>query len=165
MDARASRGCLTAIPWLWCIRYSFVVEMDVRGINKFMEGLKMAISATVESKRNELVVSARLWGGNLSRQAFGEQGPDLNVTMADLEICLRPVVEALAEGFLSVAAEQQTGRLAETLPCPSCGRACPKSHRERTLKGEHGPFTWGEPVCYCDDCERSFFPSANRAQD
>ena len=143
----------------------FVVEMDVRGINKFMEGLEMALSATVELKLKELVVSARSWGGNLSREAFGEQGPDLKVTMADLEICLRPVVEALAEGFLSVAAEQQTGRLAETLPCPSCGRACPKSHHERTLTGEHGPFTWVEPVCYCDECERSFFPSANRAQD
>ena len=144
---------------------SCVSGMDVRGFGKFKEGLEMAISSAVEAKRNELVESARLLGGNLSRRAFGEPAPDLKVTLADLEFYLRPVVAALADGFLSVAAEQQTGRLAETWPCPTCGRECPRSDQERTLKGEHGSFTWAEPVCHCEHCERSFFPSADRAED
>ena len=34
----------------------------------------MPLTKTVESKRNELVPSARLLGENLSRRAFGERG-------------------------------------------------------------------------------------------
>jgi hypothetical protein len=51
------------------------------------------------------------------------------------------------------------------MPCPDCGRECPRSDHARTLRAEHGSFTWSEPVCHCSHCERSFFPSARRAQD
>ncbi len=125
----------------------------------------MAISATTDAKREELLQAARLCGENLSRRAFGERGPDLKVTLADLEQFLRPMVAALADGFLTVSAEEQTQRLANTLPCPTCGRECSRSEQERTLRGEHGSFTWSEPQCYCPHCKRSFFPSANRVED
>ena len=125
----------------------------------------MAITAAVEAKRNELVQSARLLGENLSRRTFGERGPDLKVTLADMEQFLRPLVEALAGGFLAVSAEEQTERLARTLPCPTCGRACARAEHPRTLVAEQGPFTWSEPACHCEHCERSFFPSADSAQD
>ena len=124
----------------------------------------MAITAVVEAKRDELVQSARELGENLSRRAFGERGADLHVTLADLEQFVRPLVEALASGFLAGSAEEQTGRLAQTLPCPTCGRACSRQEHQRTLMTEHGSFTWPEPTCFCSRCERSFFPSANRAQ-
>lgn len=77
---------------------------------------------------------------------------------------LRPLVEAMAAGFLGVSAGEQAQRLAKTLPCPTCGRECPRSDQERALVGEQGPFTWWEPVCHCEHCERSFFPSADRAK-
>lgn len=125
----------------------------------------MAISASVSAKREELLQVARLCGENLSRRAFGERGPDLKVTLADLEQFLRPMVTALAEGFLSISATEQTQRLAQTLPCPTCGRECSMSPEDRSLQGEHGPFTWPEPRCHCEHCERSFFPSANGAED
>jgi NADH pyrophosphatase NudC (nudix superfamily) len=125
----------------------------------------MAIPASVEGKREELVRSARLLGENLSRRAFGERGPDLKVTLADLEQFLRPLVEAMAGGFLAISAEEQTQRLPETLPCPTCGRECSRSEHGRALVAEQGPFTWCEPVCHCEHCERSFFPSADRAED
>jgi hypothetical protein len=124
----------------------------------------MAIT-TAEANRDELVRAARLLGENLSRRAFGERGPDLNVTLLDLEQFLQPLVEAMAGGFLAVAAGEQTDRLAETLPCPTCGRECSRTEHERTVTAEHGPFTWSEPACHCSYCERSFFPSARRAQD
>lgn len=124
----------------------------------------MAIT-TAEVKRDELLRAARLLGENLSRRAFGERGPDLNVTLVDLEQFLRPLVEAMASGFLGVAAGEQTQRLPETLPCPTCGRECSRTEHERTVTGEHGPFTWSEPACHCSHCERSFFPSTHRAQD
>lgn len=125
----------------------------------------MALPTAVHGKRDELAQVARLIGESLSRRAFGERGPDLNVTLADIEQFLRPLVEAMAGGFLAVSAKEQTQRLAETMPCPDCGRECPRSDHERTLRAEHGAFTWSEPVCDCSHCERSFFPSARRAQD
>ena len=89
----------------------------------------------------------------------------MNVSLADMEQSLRPLVEAMASGFLAVAAKEQTQRLAETMPCPDCGRECPRSDHDRMLRAEHGSFTWSEPVCHCSHCERSFFPSARRAED
>ena len=88
----------------------------------------------------------------------------MNVTLADLEDLLRPLVQALAGGFLSVSAEEQSQRLQETLPCPTCGRECSRSRRRRRLAADQGPLTWDEPVCHCSHCERSFFPSADGAE-
>ena len=121
----------------------------------------MSLTKTVEAKREDLVVLARMWGENLSQRAFGEGGPDLNVTLADLEQLLRPLVQAMAGGFLGKSAEEQKQRLAETLPCPTCGRECSKEEQERTLTTEDGPFSWSEPTCRCEQCDRSFFPSAD----
>ena len=125
----------------------------------------MAISAGTEAKREELVQVARLCGENLSRRAFGERGPDLKVTLADLEQFLRPIVEAMAGGFLAVSAQEQTQRLGTSQPCPTCGRECSRSEHQRTLRGELGSFAWSEPKCYCSYCERSFFPSTVGAED
>lgn len=139
--------------------------MDVRELSNLKEDIEMPMSKTIESKREELVQAARLLGENLSRRSFGERGPDLNVTLADLEGFLRPLVQAMAGGFLAVSAGEQAERLAETLPCPTCGRECSREEQERTLTAAEGPLTWSEPVCDCEHCERSFFPSADGAQD
>jgi NADH pyrophosphatase NudC (nudix superfamily) len=124
----------------------------------------MSIPAAIDEKQGELMQVARLLGENLSRRAFGEHGPDLKVTLVDLEQFLRPIVAAVAEGFLAVSAQEQTQRLSETLPCPTCGRACSRSEHKRTLRGELGAFTWSEPACYCERCERSFFPSTDHPE-
>jgi NADH pyrophosphatase NudC (nudix superfamily) len=139
--------------------------MELREMCNFKEGREMSLTKTVESKREELVQSARVLGENLSRRAFGERGPDLNVTLVDLEQLLRPLVQAMAGGFLSVSAGEQTQRLGKTLPCPTCGGECERKEQERTLTAEDGPFTWAEPACHCEQCDRSFFPSASGAED
>jgi hypothetical protein len=125
----------------------------------------MAISKAVDAKRDELAQVAQLLGENLSRRAFGERGPDLQVTLHDLEQVLRPLVEAMSRGFLSVSAAEQAERLPTTLPCPTCGHECATSRRERTLRAENGSFAWPEPKAHCPRCERAFFPSADRAED
>lgn len=139
--------------------------MDVRELSNVKEGHEMAMTKAVEAKREELVRAARLLGENLSRRSFGERGPDLKVTLTDLEQFLRPLIQAMAGGFLAVSASEQAQRLAETLPCPTCGRECSREDHERTLTAADGPLTWSEPVCHCEHCERSFFPSADRAED
>ena len=125
----------------------------------------MTMSVATDAKREELLQVARLCGENLSRRAFGERGPGLNVTMAGMEQLLKPMVEAMAAGFLAASAEDQTERLPDSLPYPDCGRECSRSEHKRTLSGEHGPFTWSEPRCDCEHCERSFFPSADGTED
>jgi hypothetical protein len=125
----------------------------------------MTLRPTVQSKQDELMRSARLLGENLSRRAFGEGGPDLDVTLTDLEQFLEPLVVAVAAGFLGLSTDQQAGRLAEALPCPTCGRECLRSDQERSLVAEHGTFTWREPVCHCEHCQRSFFPSTGDLED
>lgn len=120
----------------------------------------MALKRGIQARQEELIESARVMGKNLSRTTFGQGGPDLQVTFADLEQFLRPLVEAMATGFLGESAEEQSGRLSPTLPCPSCGHECLRSARPRTLMAEQGPVTWPEPVYDCLRCERSFFPSA-----
>src|SRR5882672_11280862 len=139
--------------------------MDIRELSNVKEGYEMPMSKTVEAKREELIQAARLLGENLSRRSFGERGPDLNVTLEDLEGFLRPLVQAMAGGFLAVSASEQAQRLAETLPCPTCGRECSRADHERTLTAAEGPLTWSEPVCHGEHCERFFFPSADRVED
>ena len=80
------------------------------------------------------------------------------MTLADLEQFLRPLMAAMAGGFLAVSAAEQTERLPETRPCPTCGYECSQEERERTIAAEQGPFTWAEPVCHCPQCERAVFP-------
>ena len=110
----------------------------------------MSMTKVVETQRDEWVRSARLLGEGLSRRAFGERGPDWNVTLEDLEQFLRPLIATRAGGFLAESASEQTQRLAETLPCPSCGRECSRKEHERTLPAAERPFTWSEPACHCE---------------
>jgi hypothetical protein len=125
----------------------------------------MGINSQLQGKLDDLIGPASLLGKNLSQRAFGEKGPDLKMTLADLEQALKPLVQAMAAGFLSAATREQAGRLSDTQACPTCGRECPQKRRERKMTGENGPFTWPEPVCHCEHCERSFFPPADRAED
>ena len=125
----------------------------------------MGMSAPTQGSSDELIGLVRLLGKNLSYQAFGEQGPDLKMTLADMERCLKPLVEAMAGGFLSASTNEQAHRLIDIQPCPTCGRECTQARRDRTILGEYGPFTWPEPTYHCEHCERSFFPSTDRFED
>ena len=94
------------------------------GVCNFKEERETSPTKTVESKRDELVQSARLLGESLSRRAFGERGPDWNVWLVDLEQFLRPLVQAMVGGFVIISADEQTQRLGQMLPCPTRGRVC-----------------------------------------
>ena len=125
----------------------------------------MGMATPTQVTSDELIGLVRLLGRNLSHQAFGEQGPDLKMTLGDLERRLKPLVEAMASGFLSEATGEQAQRLTDIQPCPTCGRECSQIRKDRTILGEYGPFTWPEPTYRCSHCERSFFPSADRVKD
>ncbi len=127
----------------------------------------MGSVAAARGKSEELRRSAEQMGEILCKMAFGERGPDLQTSLVDLEQLLGPVLEQMAAGFLRASVTQQAGRLPNELACPTCGVECSalSEARERTMTTEHGDFAWSEPSCFCDRCQRSFFPAAEGAAD
>jgi hypothetical protein len=123
-----------------------------------------------DEKRRDLVEFAKGWGKIAADNAYGPEGPGLDVDLAGLEEIAVELQQALLSGFCEATTQRQAGRLKETLPCPDCGRECPlqppdeaKAPRSMTLRG--GEFELAEPRGYCRSCRRSFFPSAARAAD
>ena len=103
---------------------------------------------------------AQHWGQIVVRQTWGEQGPDLDVSLDHMEQLAGAAVRGLLAGTLEAATEQQGQRLGNTLTCPDCGQACPLAHETRQVHTSAGPFQHREPMAHCPACRRDFFPSA-----
>lgn len=127
----------------------------------------MGSVASAKGKSDELKRHAERMGEILSKQAFGEQGPDLQTSLADLEELLGSYLKQIAAGFLGKAVTDQAERLADEAACPTCGHACAVAaqNKQRQVTTEHGDFRFTERVGSCDRCGRSFFPSAARLED
>lgn len=127
----------------------------------------MGSVAAAQSKSRELNQWAEHIGEMLARQAFGDRGPDLHTSLADMERLLGPLLEQVAAGFLQQSVADQGGRLPDEAPCPTCGVGCAVTAQDqpRRMTTEHGDFSWQEPVAHCDRCGRSFFPAADRPQN
>ena len=127
----------------------------------------MGSATAARANSEELKRWAEQMGEILSKRTFGEGGPGLKTSLSDMEQLLGPLLEGLAAGFFRTAVTQQTDRLPEELPCPTCGEPCAPipGTRERTITTEHGDFDWQETSCYCDRCQRSFFPAAASVED
>jgi hypothetical protein len=164
---KAQSGCITRIRAVLGIGYLLSGRVDGSARWKFQEGRDMGSMATAKGKTDELNRWAEQVGEILSKKAFGEQGPDLQTSLADMEQLLGPFLEHMAAGFFRTSAVQQGERLPDEVPCPTCGQGCPPMtpDQERSITTEHGDFRWSERACQCDRCGRSFFPSADRAAD
>ena len=127
----------------------------------------MGSLATGKAKTDELMRWAEQIGGILSKKAFGELGPDLQTSLADMEALLGPVLKQMAAGFLEKAVSDQAERLPEETACPTCGMECTivAQEKQRQMTTEHGDFDFSERVGHCDRCGRSFFPPAEDSQD
>jgi hypothetical protein len=102
----------------------------------------------------------RNWGKIVSRQAFGEEGPGLDVDLAAMEDVADAVMRGVAAGTLEVATSQQAQRLRDTQPCPDCGLSVPIVRDTRPVTARTGPFEHVEPKGHCPVCRRDFFPPA-----
>lgn len=126
-----------------------------------------------EEKRRELVEFAKGWGKIAADEAYGPDGPGLDVDLAGLEVIAVELQRAVLAGFCEETTRRQGGRLPETLPCPSCGEECSltppdektKKRGPRSMKLRGGAFRLAEPSYYCRPCRRSFFPSADGVAD
>lgn len=107
---------------------------------------------------------AKQWGKIVVKQAFGEQGPGLDVDFAQMEEIASAAASGLAEGALEVATTQQAQSMGQQQPCPGCGKLCTVGSDERPLRVKGGVMQLREPKCYCPACRRDFFPSASGAE-
>jgi hypothetical protein len=107
---------------------------------------------------------ARKWGKNICRQAYGDEGPGLDVDLTAMEEVAVAAMRGLAAGTLETATSQQASQLGTHRACPDCGEQCLVQRDTRPVTARSGPFEHLEPKCYCTGCRRDFFPSASFAE-
>lgn len=131
-------------------------------------------SRRVKDERvRELTNLAEGYGKILAGEAYGPEGPGLDVDLATIEDLAVSMQQALLRGMCEALTRQQASRLPETQPCPECGRECAvkqpdpasQERRSRPMRLRGGSFQLAEPHCYCRQCRRSFFPSAECVAD
>src|SRR6266487_2210951 len=76
---------------------------------------------------------AKSWGKIVVRQAFGDDGPGLDVDLSQMEDVAVAAARGLTAGALEQATSQQGRLLGTELPCPECGRLCGVGVQERPL--------------------------------
>lgn len=127
-----------------------------------------------DEREQQLTALAEGYGRILAGEAYGPEGPGLDVDLATMEDLAVRMQEALLKGMCEALTRGQAGRLPVTEPCPECGSECQveqpdpgadndKWSRPMRLRG--GSFELAEPRCYCRPCRRSFFPFADGAED
>jgi hypothetical protein len=118
----------------------------------------MAPRAFSPEELQELRELAARWGKIVSRHAFGDEGPGLDVDFRTMEHVAYAAAAGLTEGALKTFLDQQALALGEQQPCPDCGRPCPLRRQERPVQAQGTAVLQNEPVGHCPDCRRDFFP-------
>lgn len=121
-----------------------------------------------------LVELARGYGKILAGEAYGPEGPGLDVDLAGMEELACLTQQGLLEGLCETLTERQGRQLPDTVACPKCGAECSVEapdersdgeSRSRRMQLRGGTFQLKEPQCYCRQCRRSFFPSTDGTAD
>jgi hypothetical protein len=99
------------------------------------------------------------WGKIVTRRAYGEEGPGLDLDFDSIESLAVDMGQAVIRGAIEDALRIQSQRLGDHQPCPGCGRDCPMTKAPRTIQVRGGTVQYDEPVCHCPACRRDFFPS------
>lgn len=117
-----------------------------------VEARRNSWSPAVLAKLNEL---SQL----ISQEKYGHQGPPIDLTWSEIEDVGHEIGRLTATEVDQAIQRQQADKLDHAHGCPQCGRQCSPSVKHRTLETRDGPADLSEPACYCNACERSFFPS------
>ncbi len=108
---------------------------------------------------SELRNMAYGWGKVVSRRAYGEQGPGLDLDYDSIESLAVEVGQAVIQGAIEDVLKTQLKLLGDHQPCPTCTRPCAVQTASRSIQGRGGTIQYDEPVCHCPACRRDFFPS------
>jgi hypothetical protein len=103
---------------------------------------------------------ARQWAKIVSKRAFGDDGPGLDVDFRTFEQIATVAAHGLTEGTLQLLLQQQADKLPEEQPCPACGKLCPTQPHTRSLTAQGAEVEQVERIAHCPDCRRDFFPPA-----
>jgi hypothetical protein len=109
----------------------------------------------------ELHTLAAQWAKIVSKRAFGDNGPGLDVDFRTMEQIAAAAAQGLTEGTLQLLLEQQAHKLPEDQPCPHCGVRCPTSPHTRVLTARGAEVEQLERIAHCPACRRDFFPPAD----
>ena len=104
---------------------------------------------------------ARQWAKIVSKRAFGDDGPGLDVDFRTFEPIATAAAHGLTEGTLQLLLEQQADKLPDEQPGPECGEVCPTKPRTRPLTAAGATVEQVERIAHCPDCRRDFFPPAD----
>lgn len=103
----------------------------------------------------------------LARHGFGEEGPPLETTFAQIEQFGHRAGQMLARAVDAKLAEAHAGHFSDEQACPSCGQgASPEdAPHDLPLQTGDGDVVLHEPAFRCPQCKRDFFPSTHPAAD
>ncbi|MBP3953735.1 hypothetical protein J8F10_37050 [Gemmata sp. G18] len=104
---------------------------------------------------------ARQWAKIVSKRAFGDDGPGLDVDFRAMEQIATAAARGLTEGTLELLLQQQADKLSTEQPCPACGTLCPTTPHTRPLTADGAEVEQTERKAHCPDCRRDFFPPAD----
>src|SRR3954447_23555344 len=96
-------------------------------------GQAMANTPFTPDELLQLRALAAEWGKIVSRRAFGDDGPGLDVDFRTFEQIATAAARGLTEGTLQLLLQQQADKLPPEQPCPACGRLCPTRPHTRPL--------------------------------
>ena len=112
---------------------------------------------------DQLRTLAAQWGKIVSRRAFGDDGPGLDVDFRTFEQIATAAAQGLTEGTLQLLLQQQADKLPPEQPCPACGQLCLTQPHTRPLTAKGAEVQQAERIAHCPDCRRDFFPPADLA--
>jgi len=127
--------------------------------SKFKDELTMPFTKGQSDDFDELRGLAYGWGKIVTRRAYGEDGPGLDLDFDSIESLAVDMGQAVIKGTIEEVLRTQLQRLGNRQPCPTCARDCPVTTAPRTIQVRGGAVDYDEPMCHCPTCRRDFFPS------
>lgn len=123
----------------------------------------MSTPRFTDEELNRLRELAAEWGKIVSRRAFGDDGPGLDVDFRTMEQIATTAAQGLTEGALQQMLAQQAQKIPEHAPCPDCTWLCPTEPHARRLAADGATVEHVERIAHCPACRRDFFPPADGA--
>jgi hypothetical protein len=129
-------------------------------IPKFKDERTMPFTSNPSRDPSELHDLVYGWGKVVTRRAFGEAGPGLDLDFDAIESLAVDMAQTLTRGIIEEVLRDQFRLLGDQQPCPACSRPCPVDRSPRTVAVRGATIDYEEPICHCPACRRDFFPSA-----